>query len=63
MPEIADVLLSMEARSFWERVYVACVERGYPSFGTPEVPGISEIADTALLRWKERFEKPEGGDA
>jgi len=58
MPEIREVLLSIEARQFWERALIAVIH-------TYTIPGAvhpAKIADSALADWRERFEKPEGGE-
>ena len=55
MPEIRDVLLSIEARRFWERALIAVIH-------TYTIPGAvhpAKIADAALADWRERFEKAE----
>lgn len=46
-----------DIQSFWERVYIAAMDQGHRD-RTPEVPWsirTAEIADNAILRWKERF--------
>ncbi len=48
---IPEVLASVEARQFWERVYIACVTNGWTGdYG-------KESADAALTQWRERFGK------
>ena len=61
MPEIRDVLLSVEARQFWERVYIEVV-RNPETFDRGFTIHPAKIADSALRDWRERFEKPEGGE-
>lgn len=45
----------MEARAFWERVYLAAIERA------SDAKHNGEIADAALLQWRSRFE-PKAGE-
>jgi hypothetical protein len=57
--EIAEVLRSVEARQFWERVYIAAIRSHQElpmSWGNAD-----DIADKALNLWRERFE-PKAGE-
>lgn len=56
--EIREVLLSVEARQFWERVYCACVERGYAERADTDIPA---LADAAVRGWQKRF-APKAGE-
>lgn len=60
---IEAVLLSAEARRFWEQVYIASLELAHQqrSVSVPWSERAGEIADHALERWRERFE-PKAGE-
>jgi len=53
---IGEVLMSVESRQFWERVYVTHVA------GPTQAQDLAAMrADLALHAWRERFE-PKAGD-
>lgn len=50
---ISEVLMNIEAREFWERVYLALIEKtGVVKLEAP----IPDLCDSALAAWKQRFE-------
>ncbi len=55
--DIDDLIDNVEARRFWETVYLASLDRAHHE-ANPNVPWshrAAEIADHAVERWKERF--------
>lgn len=63
---IPEVLLSIEARSFWERVYVAALTAEDPNRAggwvtDPPTDNRAQRADTALASWRSRF-GPKAGE-
>lgn len=61
--EIREVLLSVEARQFWERSYLANEPRVFVDISLARSASIeaAKLADHALDRWRERFE-PKAGE-
>lgn len=52
---IGEVLMSVEARQFWEKMYFAAMHCGWMREDVPA------LCDRALAQWRERFE-PKAGD-
>jgi len=51
---IAEVLQSVEARSFWERAYLVLMQAG-PGIIDSAQENAAMYADVALRDWQERF--------